>query len=91
MTTYRIPKGIASRKLSEEFFLLSPKTSTMHTLNPMGSAMLTLLSNGKSPREIGEILSQEFDARAETIEKDANDLVTLLLDQGLLEVTGEKE
>ncbi len=90
MTTYSIPKGIASRRLSEEFFLLSPRTSTMHTLNETGADMLELLLAGHTPAEIGERLAEEFDAPAEVITADVERIIAALLDKELL-VAHEEE
>ncbi len=83
--TYTLPKGIAHKKLQEELFFITPKNAMIHTLNTMGAQMVSHLLEGRSPREIAVALSQEYDASPERIEADLKDLITTLLEQGLLE------
>lgn len=85
MTTYRIPKGIAHKKLKEELFFITPKTSMIHTLDSVGAAMVDLLIQGKSPNAAAQILAEEYEASQTQIEADLHELILALLEQGLLE------
>lgn len=84
MTSYIIPHGIAYKQLKEEIFFLTPRSSEMHTLDAMGSTMLNLILDGKSPEEVGLLLSEEYDAPAERITSDVTTLLRDLIERGLL-------
>jgi Coenzyme PQQ synthesis protein D (PqqD) len=82
---YRIPLEIAHRKLENELFFITPITSEIHSLDEMGIKMWDLILSGETSKNIGLIISEEFDTSPEIVVKDVENLIIKLQSKGLLE------
>lgn len=79
-------EGVELRSVAGEAFLAGGEADTIHQLNPLGSAIWTLLDEPQDVAEIGDVLSQAFpDVPAHRITADVSALFADLLAAGLIE------
>ena len=64
--------------INSEGFIFDPTTGDSFTVNPTGLFILNSLRDGKSPEEISETLSSEFEDTPEEVLKDISDFLTYL-------------
>lgn len=71
--------------LSENGFVFNPSTGDSFTLNKTGKEVLSLIKEGKSLKEITEILSMKYDVDGVTLERYLDDFVNDLGANNLME------
>jgi hypothetical protein len=76
--------NIAYRIIDGEAVIVDLKTSTFHTLNPVGSFIWEELDGQNTLKDIAEKLSQEFEVDLETSENDCVDFINDLLDKDMV-------
>lgn len=78
----RIKKNIAT---SDEGFVFNPGTGDSFSTNAIGSQIILLLKQNKSPQEITEEICKMYDVDRLVFERDLDDFTTLLKEFGILE------
>jgi Coenzyme PQQ synthesis protein D (PqqD) len=82
---YKICEGVAVRKLGNEIFFITPKTSQIHTLDEIGALIWDGIVEGMEIEKIGEKISSEYDETKVQIIKDIEELIQKLTDGGLIQ------
>jgi len=70
LPTMNIKKNIA---VSDSGFIFNPNNGDSFTLNPIGLKIFQLIKEGKSESEIKEVVLEEYNVDAITLEKDIYD------------------
>lgn len=78
----RIRKNIAT---SDEGFLFNPTTGDSFSTNVIGSEIINLLKQDKSPVEISDIICERYDVDKILFERDLEDFTSLLKEYSILE------
>jgi hypothetical protein len=78
----RIRKNIA---VSDEGFLFNPATGDSFSTNGIGSEIISLLKQDKSPQEIIDEISDIYDVDRLLLERDLDEFTSLLKDYSILE------
>jgi coenzyme PQQ synthesis protein D (PqqD) len=86
MTRLRPHPEVLTRKVGEEVVLVHMQRNEIFALNPTGTRLWELLSEGRSRAEAVERLTSEFDASEETIERETDRLIDLFEREGLLDL-----
>ena len=85
-TTYGLPHGVVTQAVGAELILLNSESETYYSLDSVGAAMFTALSNGNRLKEVVEIVSSSFDdVDPVTVEADVVELIRDLEQRRLLE------
>ncbi|WP_457681619.1 PqqD family protein [Thermovibrio sp.] len=71
--------------VNKEGFIFDPETGNSYTVNSTGLFIIEKLREGKSPEEIAQLLSQEFEVSTEEAMRDITDFIEKLRILGLLE------
>lgn len=71
----RIKKNIA---ISESGFLFNPITGESFTVNPIGTEIIQMLSDGRSGDEISGAICDKYQVDRNTFEKDLADFLGML-------------
>ena len=82
MKSYKIPSNLA---VSESGFLFSPSTGETFTLNTIGLNIFKMLQKEKSPDEIIEHFTREYDVEKFSFERDFTDFINMLKTYNLVE------
>jgi len=82
-----IPQDVIYREIDGEAVILNLQTGVYFGLDPVGTRIWQLLEESLSLATVCQAIEQEFNAARPTIERDVIDLVSRLLDKGLVEVT----
>ncbi len=80
------PEGVLIRELDGEAVLLNLNSEAYFGLDEVGTRMWNALTTSKSVQAAYETLLGEFEVEADRLHTDLQDLVTQLVDHGLLEV-----
>lgn len=78
----KIKKDIA---LSDSGFIFNPATGESYNVNNTGAAIMALLKKGLGPKEIPAALALEFDVAENTVERDVQDFMNMLMHYQLME------
>jgi len=78
-------------ELGPEAAILNTKNSVYYGLNPVGANIWRLLQQPRSIGEIRDEIAREYDVSRERLEKDLLCLVKKLLEEGLVELNGERK
>jgi hypothetical protein len=80
--------AIAERTLGNETIIMSAVDSTLFTLNPTASAIWEA-ADGKTPlsRIVEVKICAEFDVTPEQASQDAQELVAMLVEKGILKIS----
>lgn len=78
----RIKKNIAT---SDEGFVFNPGTGDSFSTNAIGSQIILLLKQDKSPQEIKDQICDTYDVDRLVFERDLDDFTALLKEFGILE------
>jgi PqqD family protein of HPr-rel-A system len=81
-----LKEGLLIQKVVDEVVLLEPDSGDYYTLNEMGALMLEYVQKGQSMAEIVTNIQQQFNATAEEIEQDLNNLLNELQNCGLAQL-----
>ncbi len=76
---YEVDANIAWRKIGGEGFLITRDGSMTHRLNPTGTRVFELMSDGKTGDDVVKLLASEFDGAADDIRRDVAELVATLI------------
>ena len=85
----RIPDGILSRNLQGEEVILNLDTGVYWGLDPLGARIWQLLQQQNGPDTIVKTLFDEYDVTEARLRQDIEDLLTRLVENGLIEVMRE--
>jgi len=75
--------------VEDEVVILSMKDGVYYGLNPVGAFIWNQIQKPKRVDEIFDLIMGEFDVGREECEADLMDLLSELLDKGLIEVSDE--
>ncbi|MCX6236823.1 MAG: PqqD family protein [Bacteroidia bacterium] len=78
----KLKKNIAT---SEEGFIFNPGTGDSFSTNDIGTEILSLLKDEKSPYAIIDIICAKYDVDQSQFEKDLDDYLSQLKDFNILE------
>jgi hypothetical protein len=78
-------KLLSSLAISEQGFIFNPSTGDSFSTNITGAEILKLMKEGKSTKEITQILSSKFMVEENQVEKDLTDFYSLLRDNFLIQ------
>lgn len=84
-----VPDGVLVRSLGGELVILDLNTSCCFGLDEVGARMFETVVEMSSIDDAVKALSTEFDAAPERIHRDLDELVSELIQRGLLELTDE--
>jgi len=74
--------------LGGEAAILNLKNGIYYGLDPVGARVWNLIQQPRTLAELREILVAEYDVDAARVESDIRDLLTQLLDNELVEISG---
>jgi len=74
--------------LGREAAILNLKNGIYYGLDPVGARVWNLIQQPRTLAELREILVAEYDVDAARVESDIRDLLTQLLDNELVEISG---
>ena len=81
-----IPAQVMARQVGEETVILDLASGTYFGLDPVGSRIWTLLSEGKTLGETCDAMLDEFEVERGHLERDVADLLDKLAGQGLIKI-----
>jgi len=82
----KIPDQVIARQVGGETVMLDLASGNYFSLDPVGARIWQLLQEGRSLAEILEVLTLEYDASGEEIERDLMRLVKEFAARGLISV-----
>ena len=85
MTGFRPHPDVLARRVGDEVVLVHMGRNEIFALNRTGARFWELLSERRTRSAAVEQLKTEFDASAETVEREADRLMALLQREGLVE------
>lgn len=80
--------GIVSKEVDGETVILDTHKGVYCGLNDVGSDIWRLLGEGSCVREVIEHLLATYEISRDVLERDTRDLVSKLVENGLLEIAG---
>lgn len=84
-----VPKDVLLSGVEGESVLLNLESERYFGLDEVGTRMLSVLTESKSIQAAYEALLDEYNVDAEALRQDLVSLIDKLIDQGLMEITGE--
>lgn len=90
-STVRIKDDILFNDLQGEIVILSPKDGVYFGLDPVGTRAWQLIQHHGRLGAVKDAMLKEYEVSAERLEEDLQDLVTRLVDNGLVEVINEDD
>lgn len=78
----KIRKNIA---VSEEGFIFNPTTGDSFSTNKVGTEIINLLKQGKTPGEVKETITLVYDVDEALFERDLEDFMMFLKEFGIIE------
>jgi len=90
MLRYVRSRSVVSRVIAEETLIVPVRRgvgdlASIYSLNPVASAIWSVLSEPRTNNEIVQLLEQEFDAPAETVVSDVEAFLSEMSTAGLVE------
>lgn len=82
-----VSKDQVSCELADEVAILSLKDHIYYGLNPVGARVWQLLQKQMTLAALFDTLLSEYDVDANHLERDLNDLLNTLAQQGLVEIS----
>jgi len=82
---YKVSEGIRSTHGQDGAIVLDIRQGQMFNLNLVGSKILELLETGSSESEIAAVISREFRAAPDLVEKDVREFLETLRRRKLIE------
>lgn len=83
-SSLRSSPDVVSRQLGESIVLIRLTTNRIYELNATGSRVWEIMQNGATRSQMIDEIAGEFDAPAETIATELDDLLTTLITEGLV-------
>ncbi len=90
-STILINDDILYNDLQGEIVILSPKDGVYFGLDPVGTRAWQLIQHHGRLGAVRDAMLKEYEVSAERLEEDLQDLVSSLLDNGLVEVINEDD
>ncbi len=90
-STDRIKDDILFNDLQGEIVILSPKDGVYFGLDPVGTRAWQLIQHHGRLGAVRDAMLKEYEVSAERLEEDLQDLVTRLVDNGLVEVINDDD
>ena len=81
-----LKEGLLIQKVVDEIVVLEPESGDYYTLNEMGALMLDSVQKGQSMAELVSTIQQTFNASAEEIQQDLQNLLNELRNCGLAQL-----
>ena len=81
-----IPAQVMAKQVSGETVILDINSGTYFGLDPVGTRIWVLLSEGKTIGETCAVLADEYDVEPGRLEQDIANLLDALIAQGLLKL-----
>jgi hypothetical protein len=72
------------QEVNDEMVLLDLSSENYFGLDEMGTRIWMLLNEGKSERQILDVLADNYEVERETLEKDVGELLGKLVEAGLI-------
>jgi len=85
----RVPPNVTFSVVGQDAFLLNTQTNKYFGLEKVGTRLWELLNEGKQPREAYQVLLSEYEVDASVLEQDVLELLTRMMESGLVEISGE--
>ena len=73
------------RDINGEIVALNLKSGEYYTFNEIGRSIWLAVTEGKSPDEIEETITHEYDVERDTVASDVNEFINGLIQKGVLE------
>jgi len=83
-TKFKTTENFAWRNVNDEIIILNLKSGEYFTLNDVAQCIWTAVTEEKSVEEIKVKIIDEYDVSAEKAERDIDDFITGMIEQGLL-------
>ena len=83
--SFAVSKDVLFQEVSGETVLLDLNSEAYFGLDEVGTRIWTLLNEGKTAVEMVDVLLEEYEVERETLEGDVRDLLTALIEAGLIE------
>ena len=83
--SFAVSKDVLFQEVSGETVLLDLASESYFGLDEVGTRIWTLLNEDKTAVEMVDVLLEEYEVERETLEGDVRDLLTALIEAGLLE------
>lgn len=81
---YEIPPSVIAKRLGEEMVIVDLGSGNYFSLNATGAMIWDALASHQTVDALAGSLAEQFDAPREDIERDARELISELLQRGLL-------
>ena len=81
---FTIPRHVMARQVGDETVILDLSNGTYFGLEPVGTRIWQLLTEGQSLANISSAMVEEFDVTLDVVQADTQRLVNDLLSRGLL-------
>ncbi len=81
---YKIPQTSVNQKVGDELVILDLDSGKYFGLDEVGARMVDLLAEHGEPEKVVQIMAEEYDASAQQIEGDLDNLITELLKNNLI-------
>ncbi len=90
-STIRINDDVLFNDLQGEIVILSPKTGVYFGLDPVGTRAWQLIQHHGRLGAVKDAMLKEYEVSAERLWEDLQDLITRMVDNGLVEVINEDD
>jgi hypothetical protein len=85
----RIPAQVSFSVVGQDAFLLNTQTNRYFALEEVGARLWELLKDGNPLRESYQVLLDEYDVAPDELEQHVMELVSSLMENGLVELDEE--
>jgi len=79
----------AWRVIEGEALIITPRESTLHSLNPVGTSIWEHADGRTRVSEIVDAITEEFDVDRARAEEDVKEFLQQLLEQGIIKISDE--
>jgi hypothetical protein len=90
-STIRINDDVLFNDLQGEIVILSPETGVYFGLDPVGTRAWQLIQHHGRLGAVKDAMLKEYEVSAERLWEDLQDLITRMVDNGLVEVIDEDD
>jgi len=90
-STIRINDDVLFNDLQGEIVILSPKNGVYFGLDPVGTRAWQLIQHHGRLGAVKDAMLKEYEVSAERLWEDLQDLITRMVDNGLVEVINEND
>ena len=88
-STLCIPANVSFSVVGEDAFLLNTKTNKYFALEKVGTRLWELLKEGKSLKDVHQVILGEYEVESVQLEQDLLELLNHMLENGLVEIAQE--